>query len=626
MGIVVQTYKEQFAPKQAPTPTRPEFRIGQVDAPLLTATPSPGAFGAQLGATVEGLGEQAYAAEVQKADQVRLTQAERQLSDWELKSVYDPQAGALNVRGEAAMKLPDQVATDFDKTASDIRSGLANDNQKLAFDRMANARRESVMGRIDSHVAQQGQMIDQGNTKALVDNERQIAVGNADATGFGTDPDATRKAFDGVETGIANQQRQLVQYGQRNGWTPEMIKNSVDEATSKTHEDVIKRFLDNGADTAAKVYYEHVQGEILGDQRGAIEAKLSKGQVLGDAQRISDTIKAQMPNASQTDLIDAVAKKTNDPETRKLAEEQLRSWGVAKREDQRAAQEAAAAQAKATMDQLQLQIKNSMDRAGKSLTYEQVVPQSVRDLLPEAVEKSQREYFKMLTEKGKVDTDLGTYYNLLSLSSTDATKDDFARTNLMQYVSKLDASDFKHLADVQAAIRKGDDETANKLLDGYRTPNEIISDALLQRGENPNPKPGTDEAKRLGLLRGEVDKQIADIERRTQKKASRPDIQGIVDNLMIKGSTQTPGWLWGTNTEEKYNIDVGANQPFSVSTDAIPAAERSKIETALGRANLPVNDNSILKLYLSKIHPQPAAPKPAATIPIPPLMPAHKGP
>lgn len=587
MAPIVRTYQRQIEPAIAPDVERRGYAVPQLETPPPRVTPGADANGAQFGATVASEGEQLLKEEKVKQDQIRLLDADTQAGQLENQLMYDPQAGALNVKGKAAFALPDQVGQAWDSGVDKIRQGLANSEQRIAFDQHVSAVRNRMMQALGQHIAGESYRVDSESLSGKVQNETEAAIADGQ-------PQRIQQAVNSVTVAYQD-------YGNRYGIPQDQTEAATVQAVSRIHEGVIRRMLDNGNDIQAKVYYEHAQDQVLPSQRGNVERALLKGTDLGDSQRIADTIKQQMPTAPLTQMMDEISKYTDKPEVRKLAEEQLRSYSVAKREETRQAQEDASKQAKVQMDALELQIKNTMDRAPRAMTYEQVVPQSVRDVLPEPVEKAQREYWKQITEKGKVETDLGLYYNLLSLSSSETTKDDFARTNLMQYVNRLDQADFKTLANVQAAIRKGDDKTADQLLGGYRTVDETIRDRMLELGLDPTPKPGTDEAKRLGLLRRTVDQQMAEQGVTRDKPDYRQRVQSIIDGLTIKGTTQVPGWIWGTNPSEQMNIDVPADKPFALDIKQVPADERRKITDALTRAQVPVTDTAIINMYMQKI-------------------------
>lgn len=128
-----------------------QVRAAALPAPQFSSGASADAFGAAearaLGSVAEVLNQ-----EHEKANAVQVMNAQRQLSDWRLANIDDPQNGALAKRGKDAFGLPDSITADYDKTVGKIAEGLGNERQKLAFQKMANADRESVLRQVNRHV------------------------------------------------------------------------------------------------------------------------------------------------------------------------------------------------------------------------------------------------------------------------------------------------------------------------------------------------------------------------------------------------------------------------------------------------------------------------------------------
>src|SRR4051812_12663793 len=55
-----------------------------------------------------------------KADDIANLEASNRLARWKNKRMYDPEAGALAVRGKDSQALPEQVGGEFEKEADEI--------------------------------------------------------------------------------------------------------------------------------------------------------------------------------------------------------------------------------------------------------------------------------------------------------------------------------------------------------------------------------------------------------------------------------------------------------------------------------------------------------------------------
>lgn len=552
----VVKYQRQIQQQAAPTVQRQEFRIGQVEAPAPRPTSSPEALGAGFGNTLASVGEQLYAEEQHKQDQIRLLDADKQAGQLENQLMYDPKSGALNIKGQAAFGLPDQVGKSWDDGAAKIRQGLSNDRQRMAFDEHTVSKRQVMMDRLQQHVATESYRVDGEALEGKVENETQAAIADGRPERIGQAVDSIAQAYH--------------DYADRYGIAAEQTKSATAKAISRIHLGVIGRMLDNGNDIQAKVYYEHAEEDILPDQRGKVEASLKKETTLGDAQRVADSIKPKYSeDMSQADLEAEIPKLTNDPEVRAKAEEILGRWFAQKRSDTNFRETQASKTAKGKLDELETQLKNTMDRSAKNLSFEQVVPQSVRDQLPLAVEKSLREYHKSLTEDKKVETDPGTFYGLMREAAHDPNK--FVSENLMGVLHKLDKSDWKKLVDLQSDIVKDNRKEAGKTMAGFLTHEQIINSSLRTINIDPDVK---ENKPLVDSLWSAVGKRVDVLEQQTGQKASNEDIQAIVDDELTPITITEKGLLYDTTTTEP---------KFKLQPDKIPPSKspRPKEPTAV---------------------------------------------
>src|SRR5437870_7334676 len=104
----VRVYNRQVSTERAPTVSRPEQRIAQLQTPPPDVPQTGGAEGmARFGQNAMGIGSELYAAEQHRQDQIRLLDADRQAGALENQLMYHPETGALNVRGKDSLATPD---------------------------------------------------------------------------------------------------------------------------------------------------------------------------------------------------------------------------------------------------------------------------------------------------------------------------------------------------------------------------------------------------------------------------------------------------------------------------------------------------------------------------------------
>ncbi len=114
----------------------------------------------------------------------------------------------------------------------------------------------------------------------------------------------------------------------REGRSPEWVKEQVGDAQSKTHAAVVQRMLANGQDQAASEYYKSIKDQIGGGEVTQVEKALEEGTLRGQSQRESDKIVAGSNNL--TSALDQ-ARKIEDPKLRDETTSRVKDFYTTKR-------------------------------------------------------------------------------------------------------------------------------------------------------------------------------------------------------------------------------------------------------------------------------------------------------
>lgn len=571
----VKTYRAQQQTAPLPGPQRGRVPTTQLQTPILSAEPSAAAFGVQAGENVRALGEYAFSQELHFQDQLRqkaktqqdrvaILNADRQLSEWETRTLYDPQQGALNVKGKNAGGLPEVVSKDFEKTYGAIWQNLANDEQRLAFDQLAQTRRRDVHETVMRHVSRQLTDVEGAEQAAYLQNSREAAAANA------LDPIRVGKE-------IQRQHNAISTFAQTHGLGPEWEQGEIAKADSQTHTDVLNRMLALGQDLKAKTYYEAHHEDILGTSLAAIDKDMKEGSLRGESQRQADQILTQFP--TEEEAHDA-AKAIPNPDVRDLTVQRVDAEWRLKKQRQDEDERAMVQQAKDALDQHMQQMENLIDRK-RPVFARDVVPPNIWNALPHNNRQALESYARQYQKEGGIDTDYSTYYSLMRQASEDPAA--FLKHDLFgEYGHKLNPKvELKQLQELQNSIRQRNTTEADKVLDGIRTNERIVNGTLRQMGIDPEK-----EKARTDQLWNRVDKQVLELQRNTGKKATNDDIQGIVDKLLIDVTTEK-GWFWDTT-----------KRIFEITITDVPAADRQQIERALHSVHRQVTDDAILNLYI----------------------------
>jgi hypothetical protein len=521
---------------------------------------------AGLGGAAARVGEQQFAqmqqAERDRADQVAMLEARNTIATWKTRALFDPQTGALAIKGKDAMALPETVNDAYNKVADGVEQGLTTPRQRAAFQSIRAAEGQSLDLTVRRHVFEQMQTYEGNELQALLDNTRQSAIASAQ------DPGEVGRRLDVGVQAIRSSAPRL-------GFGPEETTKQIDAWRSSVHVGVIENLLDNEKTKAAEVYFGELKDQIAGSAQGKIEAALQTATDRGEAQKQSDLIIAA--GGTLTEQREK-AKAISDPKLRD---------DVTQRIDQNAAfidrsnREAEAARMQAAYD-----IVDQTHDVTK-------IPPSQWAGLAGSARNELRDYAAKLAKGVKPETDAPTYYSLMRSAASEPQT--FAAENLLKYRNKLDATDFKQLVEMQGAIVTGDRKKADEQLAGFRTNQQVINSTLAQYGIDPTPKDGTPEAAKIGELYSLVGAQVDQLEALTGKKPTNKDVQQVLNGI-LSSTTAVPGpgtwWkLWlDSPTVPKRLIDF--------TYQDIPAGDQQKIIDKLHQAGLPVSEQTVLDVYL----------------------------
>jgi len=238
----------------------------------------------ELGATVTHIATRQIAEmeaeERKRADDVAAMEYDTALGQWGNKRVYDPETGALTVKGKDAMVLPEQVLGEFDQIADAHEQGM-NPRQLAQAKRIRAQHAQNLNGTLYRHTFREKQEYDAGVVQATVETAYESAVANA------SDP---RRVGVELHKGIT-----AIQLSAKpQGWSPEVVAKKVGDMQSATHTAVIERLLDDKLTMEARVYFEEKGAEITDPKaRARVTDMLKVGQTKADGQKLADTISAE---------------------------------------------------------------------------------------------------------------------------------------------------------------------------------------------------------------------------------------------------------------------------------------------------------------------------------------------
>jgi hypothetical protein len=559
-----------------------------------TAAPDANALGGAIGNKMLAAGAEMYADEVRKQDEIAVLEADRRMSEWEVKRLYDPKEGALTKRGKDAFGLPDVVGKELDDTIGEIRGSLTNDRQRMAFERRASARKSDINTALSRHVFAEVRKHDDAETENYLANAHEAAVAN-----FGN-PERI-----GLE--IERQRAAVQQYAQRNGLGPEYVKQKLASVEANTHAAVIDRMLANGQDQTAKQYFDTVR-EALGASATKVEAKMQVAITEGEGMRAADETWRTLGPKSDADPInvDAMAeairtKFANDPGKLKTAMAHLKEraalFNTAQRERD-AARESVVWRQVYEGGNIASIARTPEFLALPGAKQEQVRAYLVRD----AEHKADRAYMlgqRARARENDADTDATRkgFASYLTYSNP-ATLNEMSEEQIIALLPSLGRTLTGQLMEKKRSLAKGSEKLHEATID-----QQLFESVAESAGLRPfDPKKTEDERANLGRLRNAVEIAIDADQRQAGKPATRERKQQIMTELVDRRVKLD---VFGRDPERvAATLKADERDRAYVPIESVPAqtqAEAINYLRSLGRVPVGMDDKRAIARFQDRI-------------------------
>lgn len=229
--------------------------------------------------------------EKQKADEAAILEAENALGKWENQRMYDPEAGALTVRGKDAQPLPETVGGEFEKKADEVANTLKTPEQRAVFAKLRAKHGLDIDLQLRRHVYGEMRTFYADELKGVVANSTNAAIANA------SDPRRVGDELSKVAIAISQGAKRL-------GMGPEEAQAAIDAARTQIHAGVVHRLIAEGKDRQASAYFQGVKNQIVtGEARAQLEAQLDTASTQGEGLRTAETLWQQLGPKGEQDPI-----------------------------------------------------------------------------------------------------------------------------------------------------------------------------------------------------------------------------------------------------------------------------------------------------------------------------------
>lgn len=520
----------------------------------------------------------------QQANRVRVNDAMNQAVSARNYLTYhaptdtDQTAGFVHLRGEAALKRPDDRSLDqeytdrLQKDLAGIEAGLGNEAQRAEFRQQSGALVAQFQGALTQHAAKeyvsyQGSV--QDGTIRVASDQMALAWGNAALL------DQSAKAIKSA----------VVEKGRLDGLSAQQVEANLVEALSPGHAAVIASAVDAGKLDYAREYLKQVNAELTPAARLQMTKVLDEGDFEARTQDGADTLYAKHQGDAASALAEARATLSGKEEDAVVA--RLKTYDaerVALRE--RGQTEAA-------------------DRSWKLVAQGQSVPPSLFAAMDGRDAMAVR---RVLNEGTPVKTDVGKWLDFTNLKP-DAMAAMTPQQLMREYRPYFSDSDLRNADQmIQAAkgLRAGQANAEGLQL---MTTNELLKGTAIELGILPETgSPKKEQIARYQAFAANVQLQINEWQATNGKKASADVLRDLLDKEKLNIVRYDEWW---TDTDHPYASLTPEQQKISyvpvgdeeVRLSAIPDDYRADATRRIKAKGLRATEGMIAAMWAAD-HPR----------------------
>lgn len=264
-----------------------------------------------------------------------------------------------------------------------------------------------------------------------------------------------------------------------------------------------------------------------------------------------------------------------DPQVQELTRKRINAM----LETQHKAQEASKQQAKAALWQY-------IDRG---MTPDQI-PMNVRQEAGMEAVSSAWSYMETVRKGRDIESDPEMVYGMRRSAAMDP--EFFAKVDLNDYRDKLSRADIKELTALQTSALS-DQRKAREAGLELTSAFSQAEQQLAAVGISTKDKKGSqlDEAnKRIAQFNNALASQMDEFKRANNKPPTQPEIQSMINRLLLPVVVKTPGTLWGTNTWAPPGAGGGMfGNTKTFAFDAASRPDNATVDVAVKYADIPID-------------------------------------
>lgn len=194
------------------------------------------------------------------AKNAALSEADSKLNDWKTRTLFDPEVGVYNLKGQNATNVVNETLPMFDKQVEEIMGGIQNEDVKARFREVAQRHRDSFnldMNKYEFHETQVAQN--------EIDASRQASYAQTAVLNY-NNPKA-------IGESLGHGLLSLDSQAQRNGWPAEKTAIEKQKYVSGIHLATIDRLMTENP-SEALTRFASVKGAMTPEDQARVEKVL----------------------------------------------------------------------------------------------------------------------------------------------------------------------------------------------------------------------------------------------------------------------------------------------------------------------------------------------------------------
>lgn len=496
--------------------------------------------------------------EVEKADAVQLTSAQKELNDFYNARMYGDDDAMVKQKGTNAFGFKQKFDDEFNRKKEEIY-GRLNGNAKNAFEGIATRSKMSADDTLVKYISGEKMKYEDDTYRGYLTSEIDVASNN-----YG-DLNKVNMSLQNIENKTAEYLTKI------RGINPNdpQFGQAMTEAKSGLHSSVIDRMVLDDRDVDATSYLKTYANQMTQKDYQQAQKLVEANSLRGQSQRFVDSVMSKGVDEAGAYKM-AQQEFENDPKLREAAEQRI---DLMYRRKQNAENE--------YQKNLFMNAVNIFDQSGGDMT-------KIPDKLLKQMKPEYRTALDSYRDRNPMLDDTTKYYELEKMAANPATAKKFAERDLMLDLPKLSKEHFDKLLGYQNAIRGGASKGggrggADDELNGLYTKQQYVEQRFKDAGQGFGNSKETNE--KLSRFKLAVDADVNEFQKANGRKITRPELEKIV-NSKLKEQVIEKGFFSDKKKPE-----------YLIMVDDIPEETKAEIETRLKFQGKPATDDNIVEQY-----------------------------